>query len=155
MTARLERSTAMRSPEKLARAHHTRLKAPCAFFCTHQTNRMCSLLSHMLFMLFCLSTQGVTTAQRACAGARLPAPLSLRLRGGDVLVNPAHARRLAHKDAKLREKNRGRWLTDEERKKQVCVGVGGCGGSAPFFPATTPSPHQVLLNDKYARPCRA
>ena len=140
MAARLERSTAMRSPEKLARAHQTRLKAPCAFFCTHQTNRMCSLLSHMLFVLFCLSTHVMTTSQRACAGARLPAPLSLRLRGGDALVNPAHARRLAHKDAKLREKNRGRWLTDEERKKQVCGGVRGCGGSAPKHGFPAPSP---------------
>ena len=90
----------------------------------------------MLFVLFCLSTHVMTTSQRACAGARLPAPLSLRLRGGDALVNPAHARRLAHKDAKLREKNRVRCLTDEERKKQVWGGWGVAGEVLHFFPQT-------------------
>jgi hypothetical protein len=96
----------------------------------------------MLFVLLCLSTHVMTTAQRACAGALLPAPLSLRLRGGDALVNPAHARRLAHKDAKLREKNRGRWLTDEERKTLVCGGGGGLRGKFAIrkhgFPAPSP-----------------
>jgi hypothetical protein len=47
-----------------------------------------------------------------------PLPRVLRLRGGDVLVNPAHERRLARRDLRQRERNRGRILTPEERKKQ-------------------------------------
>ncbi len=52
------------------------------------------------------------------AGAGRQPPGVLRLRGGDVLVNPAHERRLARRDLRQQERNRGRILTPEERKKQ-------------------------------------
>ena len=54
---------------------------------------------------------------RSCSESAYSVGL-MRLRGGDTLVNPVHERRLAAKDAERKEKNRGRVLTIEERKKE-------------------------------------
>jgi len=73
-----------------------------------------------LFILSPYFLNLVTTAHMPRPPA--PAPLwghgVLRLRGGDTLVNPVHARRLEAEGAARWRKNKGRELTDEERKRE-------------------------------------
>ena len=70
----------------------------------------------LLFSVMCvLASRRATCADRALV-VRLPEVM--RLRGGNVLVNPAHMRRLVREDLKRRENNKGRIMTPEERKKQ-------------------------------------
>ena len=78
------------------------------------------LLPALAMLLFMYFLSLVTTAHppRPPAAAPLWGHGVLRLRGGDTLVNPLHARRLEAEGAARWRKNKGRELTDEERKRE-------------------------------------